>query len=222
MDTHATAATRTADPVVTEIVRNAVIAITGEMKTNLMRTAYNTIIYEALDFTTGLFTAEGRDGVDRPRPADVHSRHGRDGARQDRAFRPRQDGAGRHPHHQRRLHHRLSHLNHVTLTVPVFHQDVLAGLPAAWRIGSISAARWAARAATSIPKGCRSRCSNTRMRGVDQSGPVDIIRMNVRIPHRAMGDLRAQVDGGEDRRAPLHPASRPLWPRRRAQRDPER
>src|SRR5579884_1677476 len=57
MDTHA--ATRTADPVVTEIVRNAVISITGEMKTNLMRTAYNTIIYEALDFTTGLFTAKG-------------------------------------------------------------------------------------------------------------------------------------------------------------------
>ena len=41
------------DPVVTEIVRNGVIAVTEEMKTNLMRTAYNMIIYEALDFTTG-------------------------------------------------------------------------------------------------------------------------------------------------------------------------
>src|ERR1700675_5173630 len=47
------------DPVVTEIVRNGVIAVTEEMKTNLMRTAYNIIIYEALDFTTGLFTADG-------------------------------------------------------------------------------------------------------------------------------------------------------------------
>src|SRR5580692_1179440 len=47
------------DPVVTEIVRNGVIAVTEEMKTNLMRTAYNIIIYEALDFTTGLFTAAG-------------------------------------------------------------------------------------------------------------------------------------------------------------------
>ena len=47
------------NPVTTEIVRNGVIAVTEEMKTNLMRTAYNTIIYEALDFTTGLFTAEG-------------------------------------------------------------------------------------------------------------------------------------------------------------------
>src|ERR1700719_1138565 len=47
------------DPVVAEIVRNGVIAVTEEMKTNLMRTAYNIIIYEALDFTTGLFTADG-------------------------------------------------------------------------------------------------------------------------------------------------------------------
>src|SRR5882762_2189206 len=50
---------RRLDPVVTEIVRNGVIAVTEEMKTNLMRTAYNIIIYEALDFTTGLFTTEG-------------------------------------------------------------------------------------------------------------------------------------------------------------------
>ncbi|HMG60244.1 MAG TPA: hydantoinase B/oxoprolinase family protein, partial [Burkholderiales bacterium] len=48
-----------ADAVLTEIVRNGVIAVTEEMKTNLMRTAYNMIIYEALDFTVGLFDAQG-------------------------------------------------------------------------------------------------------------------------------------------------------------------
>ncbi|HLH27138.1 MAG TPA: hydantoinase B/oxoprolinase family protein, partial [Chloroflexota bacterium] len=39
------------DPITAEIVRSALVAITDEMKTNLMRTAYNMIIYEALDFT---------------------------------------------------------------------------------------------------------------------------------------------------------------------------
>ena len=48
-----------ADPITAEIVRNALVAITDEMKTNLMRTAYNMIIYEALDFTVGLFDADG-------------------------------------------------------------------------------------------------------------------------------------------------------------------
>ena len=47
------------DPITAEIVRSALVAITGEMKTNLMRTAYNMIIYEALDFTVGLFDADG-------------------------------------------------------------------------------------------------------------------------------------------------------------------
>src|SRR2546429_8319094 len=47
------------DAFTTEVVRSAVVAIAGEMKTNLMRTAYHTIIYEALDFTVGLFDAAG-------------------------------------------------------------------------------------------------------------------------------------------------------------------
>src|SRR5207237_740021 len=50
---------RTVDPITAEIVRSALVAITDEMKTNLMRTAYNMIIYEALDFTVGLFDADG-------------------------------------------------------------------------------------------------------------------------------------------------------------------
>ena len=50
---------RAANPVITEIVRNGLVAVTEEMKINLMRTAYNMIIYEALDFTVGLFDARG-------------------------------------------------------------------------------------------------------------------------------------------------------------------
>src|SRR6476469_6563036 len=55
-------ATRTAtavDAFTAEVIRSAVVAITDEMKTNLMRTAYNIIIYEAEDFTVGLFDADG-------------------------------------------------------------------------------------------------------------------------------------------------------------------
>src|SRR5947207_15279636 len=55
----AKAKTASANPVVTEIVRNGLVAVTEEMKINLMRTAYNMIIYEALDFTVGLFDARG-------------------------------------------------------------------------------------------------------------------------------------------------------------------
>jgi Hydantoinase B/oxoprolinase len=47
------------DAFTAEVIRSAVVAITREMKVNLQRTAYNTIIYEAEDFTVGLFDAEG-------------------------------------------------------------------------------------------------------------------------------------------------------------------
>src|ERR687897_2784776 len=50
---------KSVDAFTTEVIRSAVVAITGEMKTNLMRTAYHTIIYEAEDFTVGLFDADG-------------------------------------------------------------------------------------------------------------------------------------------------------------------
>ena len=47
------------DAFTAEVIRSALVAITGEMKTNLMRTAYHTIIYEAEDFTVGLFDGDG-------------------------------------------------------------------------------------------------------------------------------------------------------------------
>ncbi len=49
----------TVDAFTAEVIRSTVVAITDEMKTNLMRTAYNMIIYEAEDFTVGLFDPDG-------------------------------------------------------------------------------------------------------------------------------------------------------------------
>ncbi|MGH8058939.1 MAG: hydantoinase B/oxoprolinase family protein [Candidatus Entotheonellia bacterium] len=55
----ATQAATAVDAFTAEVVRNAVVAITREMKTNFMRTAYSSIIYEAENFTVGLFDADG-------------------------------------------------------------------------------------------------------------------------------------------------------------------
>ena len=62
------------DPITTEIIRNALEAVTTEMKLTLMRTAYNMIIYEALDFTVGLFTARGETVSIDLGLTDVHPR----------------------------------------------------------------------------------------------------------------------------------------------------
>lgn len=180
------------DPVVTEIVRNGVIAVTEEMKTNLMRTAYNIIIYEALDFTTGLFTPEGETvsiGIGLPmfirgmaETVKAKIRHfGRDNIKPGDIYVTNDS------------YLTGSHLNHVTLTLPIFHEDALVGFSccmAHWldiggMLGGMSTDIFA--------EGLQIPIMKLHDRGVVNQTLVDIIRQNVRLPSRAMGDLRAQI-----------------------------
>jgi N-methylhydantoinase B len=181
-----------ADPIVTEIVRNGVIAVTEEMKTNLMRTAYNIIIYEALDFTVGLFTAEGETvsiGIGLPmfirgmaETVKAKIRHfGRENIKPGDIYITND------------AYTTGSHLNHVTLTMPIFHKGVLVGFSccmAHWldvggQLGGMSTDIFA--------EGLQIPYLKYQSEGRINRDLEDIIRMNVRLPSRAMGDLRAQV-----------------------------
>src|SRR5437588_2950507 len=178
---------RRIDPVVTEIVRNGVIAVTEEMKTNLMRTAYNIIIYEALDFTTGLFTTEGETisiGIGLPmfirgmaETVKAKIRHfGKNGIKPGDIFVTND------------AYLTGSHLNHVTLSLPIFHNGTLVGFSccmAHWldiggQLGGMSTEIFA--------EGLQIPILKYQDRGVVNAALVDIIRQNVRLPSRAMGD----------------------------------
>ena len=190
--THARKQPAKADPVVTEIVRNGVIAVTEEMKTNLMRTAYNIIIYEALDFTTGLFTAEGETvsiGIGLPmfirgmaETVKAKIRHfGRENMRPGDIYVTNDS------------YLTGSHLNHVTLTLPIFHKGVLVGFSccmAHWldiggTLGGITTDIYS--------EGLQIPILKLHDRGKVNETLIDIISMNMRLPSRAMGDLRAQI-----------------------------
>src|SRR3989442_1495165 len=189
---HKPRVTRKVDPVVTEIVRNGVIAVTEEMKTNLMRTAYNIIIYEALDFTTGLFTPRGETvsiGIGLPmfirgmaETVKAKIRHfGRDGIKPGDIYSTND------------AYLTGSHLNHVTLTLPIFHRRELVGF-------SCCMAHWLDVGGTLggmttdiLPEGIQVPILKLHRAGVVNQDVVDITRQNVRLPSRAMGDLRAQV-----------------------------
>ena len=180
------------DPVVTEIVRNGVIAVTEEMKTNLMRTAYNIIIYEALDFTTGLFTPDGETvsiGIGLPmfirgmaETVKAKIRHfGRDTMRPGDIYVTNDS------------YLTGSHLNHVTLTLPVFHRNTLVGF-------SCCMAHWLDIGGTLggtttdiFSEGLQIPILKLHERGKVNETLVEVIKQNMRLPSRAMGDLRAQV-----------------------------
>jgi hypothetical protein len=126
------------DAFTAEVIRSAVVAITGEMKTNLMRTAYHTIIYEAEDFTVGLFDADGNTSH-RSWSADVYRGLSMRSRRRLRTG-ARQYSSRRYFAHQ--LHHGPS--DHYDLHAAIFNDGERWRSRRRWRIGRISADSWAA------------------------------------------------------------------------------
>src|SRR6201982_77948 len=183
---------RKIDPVVVEIVRNGVLAVTEKMKTNLMRPAYNMIIYEALDFTTGLFTLAGETvSIGIGLPTFI------------RGMAETVEAKGRHFGLKNRKPGDIyvtndsyttgSHLNHFTFTLPIFHKGKLVAFSccmAHWLdVGGLLGGM-----TTDIySEGIQIPIVKYQDRGQVNQDLLDIIRMNVRLPPRAMGDLRAQV-----------------------------
>lgn len=181
-----------ADAVLTEIVRNGVLAVTEEMKTNLMRTAYNMIIYEALDFTVGLFTAEGETvSIGLGLPMFIR------GMSETIKAKLKHFGTnGLEPGDilvTNDAYLTGSHLNHFTFSLPIFHQGRLSGF-------ACCMAHWPDVGGTLdgvttdiYSEGLQVPIMKYQRAGVVNEDLVAILRMNVRLPERAMGDLRAQI-----------------------------
>ena len=180
------------DPVIVEIIRNGLFAVTEEMKTNLMRTAYNLIIYEALDFTVGLFTKEG-DTVSIGLGLPMFIR----GMSETVKSKIRHFGYENiHPGDilvTNDAYTTGSHLNHFTFTMPVFHEGELIGFTccmAHWldvggSLGQITTDIYS--------EGIQIPIVKYQSAGKVNQDLLDIIAMNVRMPERALGDLRAQI-----------------------------
>src|SRR6516164_4087997 len=180
------------DPVIAEIVRNGVIAVTEEMKTNLMRTAYNMIIYEALDFTVGLFTPEGETvsiGIGLPMfirgmsntVKSMVAHFGRNGIKPGDIYVTND------------AYTTGSHLNHFTFALPIFHGGELAGFACCMAHWIDVGGTLGGMTTDIFSEGLQIPILKLHDRGKVNDDLVDVIRHNVRLPSRAAGDLRAQV-----------------------------
>ncbi len=180
------------DPVLTEIIRNGVLAVTEEMKSNLMRTAYNMIIYEALDFTVGLFTAEG-DTISIGLGLPMFIRGMSETVRAKIAHFGRDNIKPGDILVTNDAYLTGSHLNHFTFSQPIFFEGELCAFAccmAHWpdvggTLGGVTTDIYS--------EGIQIPIVKYQREGVVNDDLVDIIRMNVRDPDRAMGDLRAQI-----------------------------
>jgi N-methylhydantoinase B len=181
------------DPITNEIIRSAFVAITDEMKTNLMRTAHNPVIYEALDYTVGLYDATGDTlSIGLGLPSFISGLA--DAIRAKLAF---YGADGIHPGDIILTNDPYimgSHLNHLVFSQPIFSPE---GKLVAW---ASTMAHWAdiggtlAGTTTDIySEGLQLPICKIFKRGKQDPELTNIIRANVRLPDRAMGDFFAQV-----------------------------
>ena len=180
------------DPITAEIVRAGLVAITEEMKTNLMRTAYNLIIYEAQDFTVGLFDAEGETisiGLGLP----MFVRGLSDAIKAKLAFYGRDGIKPGDILLTNDAYIMGSHLNHMIFTLPIFHEGELvafASSMAHWLdVGGVLGGT-----TTDIyAEGLQVPIVKIFKEGVQDDELTRLIATNVRFEDLAMGDFRAQI-----------------------------
>ena len=175
-----------------EVLRHGFIAITEEMKINLMRTAYNMIIYEALDFTVGLFDRDGQTisiGLGLP----MFIRGMSETVKATLREIPHSEMRAGDIYITNDAYITGSHLNHIVLTLPLFDGDEVVGFTATmahWLdIGGVlnGVTR------DIYAEGLQIPVCKLFEQGVQNQLLVRIIAQNVRNPELAMGDLRAQV-----------------------------
>ena len=184
------------DPVTLAVMRHALVAAADEMKINLTRTAYNTVIYEVLDFSVGLFDRHGEMvsqtsglpiflgnlgssiralledvGADNLEPGDIYLTN-------DSYV------AG-------------SHLNDVNVMRPIFFSGELIGFAVArahWLdMGSRDPGGWSSDITEIYHDGLRLRSIRLYEAGKPNDSMFRLIKCNVRYADSIMGDLRAQL-----------------------------
>ncbi|MFN8223673.1 MAG: hydantoinase B/oxoprolinase family protein [Gaiellales bacterium] len=188
------------DPVFLEIVEHALLGAADEMKLTLMRSAFNPIIYEVLDFSCGIFDRRGRlvaqaaglpiflGTLDWAVQA-VIAREGLDGIAAGDVFLSNDPYGGGG-----------THLNDVCVVAPVVNGGALIGFTA-------SRAHWTD-VGGAAPLSVQPDAPNLHAEGIvlpvvryQRGGQVvpeveAILRANIRDSERGFGDLNAQIASG--------------------------
>jgi N-methylhydantoinase B len=180
------------DAFTNEVIRTSLVSITREMKTNLMRAAYTAQIYEAEDFTVGLFDADGNTlsiglglpmfirGLSDSIKAKIAHWGKENIAPGDILLTNDPDIMG-------------SHLNHMIFTTPVFHDGELMAFSSSmghWQdvggvLGGITQDIYS--------EGIQVPLVKIFKAGVQDDELTEMIAMNCRSSDDAMGDMRAQI-----------------------------
>ena len=186
------------DPITTEIIRNAFIAIANDMNAALIRSAFTPIIYEGKDCSVALLDAEGNVlGQSLGLPLFlgnleicvrlIAERHGWDYFAEGDVF------------YMNDSYMTGTHLNDSTIITPIFWQGERIGFAA-------SRAHWLDVGAKDpgspvdsseiYQEGMRWGPTRLYRRGKAREDVIDVLRRNSRFGDALIGDLNAQIAAG--------------------------
>jgi N-methylhydantoinase B len=186
-----------ADPFTTEIIKDSLVAIGDEMFVALQRTSKSTIIYEVLDFASGLTDARGQlitqgngvTGFLGTLTFAVQStleKFGPTGLRPGDVVITNDPYSGGG-----------THLSDVSLIVPIFYDDELIAFSASkahWtEVGGKDPGSWTTDATEVFQEGLQFPCVKLYDAGRPVDSLIDLIEANVRLPDMTLGDMHAQA-----------------------------
>jgi len=184
------------DSLLLEIIRNGFSTVADEMALILMRSAHSMIVRDSMDYSTAICDAKGRivgQGLTTP----MHLGSFYDAMQHligqyDGQIAPGDLYIGNDPYLASG-----QHLPDIYIIAPIFHRGVLEGFATTIAhhadIGGIVAGSNSIGATEIFQEGLRLPFLKLHDAGVVNGAILDIVRANVRVPEKVMGDLQAQI-----------------------------
>ena len=188
-----------------ELIRESLVAVVGEMRANIIRASYSSIIYEGHDFSCALLTAEGRllaqGDADNPihifavpySTSEILKAFG-DDIHEGDIFLHNDPYTGG------------THLNDILMLYPVFQEGRLAMFAASrchWGdVGGMTPGSLSGRVREIYQEGIRIPPTRICDRGRMNKAFLDLIFSNMRIAHERRGDFNTML--GASRKAAEH------------------
>jgi N-methylhydantoinase B len=183
------------DPITVEVIHNHLLSSAREMNRNLVRTSYNTIVYEIHDFGLGIYDRQGRLLAEAPGLA-IFTR-GNDYGIRKIIEHLGEDGI--HPGDVILLNYPYwssHHVLDVLASSPIFVGDRLMGFTGVkihWLDLGQKDAGYVLDSTSIFQEGLMMPCSKIVKEGKLNTELEELIRFNSRIPDRVIGDMNAQI-----------------------------
>ncbi|WBL16810.1 MULTISPECIES: hydantoinase B/oxoprolinase family protein [Sutcliffiella] len=189
------------NPITMEVVGHSFMSIAEEMSAALQRTAYSSIVREALDFSTAVFDQNGNliaqsDNI----PTHLGSMGGTLKGILKNHFTQAEIFEGdqimiNHPYMG------ASHSPDILLFAPVFVKDTLVGFCGSMchhvDVGGIAPGSAPGNATELYQEGLLIPPVKLYEKGIENQTLISIIRANVRMPSYTLGDIRSQISANE-------------------------